>query len=42
LRVLKEEGIGWNPSEPGGPLELFTAVGLKEWNELEKKYTTEK
>ena len=42
LRVLKEEGIGWNPSEPAGPLELFSAVGLKEWSELEKKYATEK
>jgi 2-methylisocitrate lyase-like PEP mutase family enzyme len=42
LKVLKEEGIGWNPSEPAGPLELFGAVGLKEWNELERKYSTDK
>jgi len=42
LKVLKEEGIGWNPSEPAGPLELFSAVGMKQWNELEKKYSTDK
>ena len=42
LKVLKEEGIGWNPSEPVGPHELFAAVGLKDWNELEQKYVVDK
>ena len=41
LKALKEEGIGWNPSEPAGPHELFAAVGLKEWDRLEQKYAVE-
>ena len=42
LKALSEKGLGWNLSEPAGPHELFAAVGLKEWNLLEQKYTTEK
>jgi 2-methylisocitrate lyase-like PEP mutase family enzyme len=38
LKVLREEGIGWDPSDPVGPHELFAAVGLSRWNDLEKKY----
>jgi 2-methylisocitrate lyase-like PEP mutase family enzyme len=41
LRVLKEEGIGWDSTQLAGPLELFAAVGLREWSGWEKKYITE-
>lgn len=42
LRTLKEEGIGWDPEQLAGPLDLFTAVGLNDWNALETKYALEK
>lgn len=38
LKKLKEEGVGWNTAEPAGPYELFGAVGIDKWNELERKY----
>ena len=38
LKVLREEGIGWDPSNPVNPYELFMAVGLGEWSSLESKY----
>jgi 2-methylisocitrate lyase-like PEP mutase family enzyme len=41
LKKLKEEGIGWDLNQLAGPLDLFTAVGLNEWNALEKKYGAE-
>jgi 2-methylisocitrate lyase-like PEP mutase family enzyme len=39
LSVLKEEGLGWDPLHPMGPHEIFAAVGLEEWNRLEKRYS---
>ena len=42
LRTLKEKGIGWDPEQLAGPLDLFTAVGLNEWNALESKYALNK
>lgn len=39
LTALKEKGIGWDPQRPVNVHELFVAVGLSEWNELEAKYT---
>jgi len=41
LRLLKEEGIGWNFAHPMGPHEIFSAVGLEEWSTLENKYSLE-
>ncbi len=38
LKVLREEGIGWDPSNQVNPYELFMAVGLGEWSALESKY----
>ena len=38
LRMLKEEGIGWDTLHPMGPHEIFAAVGLEEWRILENKY----
>ena len=40
LNVLKEKGIGWDPSYPMSPYEVFTAVGLEEWSMWERKYVT--
>jgi 2-methylisocitrate lyase-like PEP mutase family enzyme len=39
LKALKEDGIGWDPSNPVNPYELFMAMGLGEWTALEAKYS---
>ena len=38
LKELKETGIGWDASNPMTALELFKAMGLDKWSDLEKKY----
>jgi 2-methylisocitrate lyase-like PEP mutase family enzyme len=40
LSVLKESGMGWNPSEPMTTLEFYGALGMEEWSRRERKYVT--